>query len=226
LTCHESFASACRIAFDLSRGHRRGRGLSCDSVRALEEIYGGRGGTCSDYSQVYLGLCAAAGLRVREWGLCDDFRRPTFGHAFNEVYCAKLRQWAFVDPMDSVYAINRRTHLPLSVTELVDLTTARRTDEIEFCRIDDAWDGRGGRSPRAVYLNPGHLFFLMVNNRVFAQDAILRWAGICPLPLLHGTLLALGRYQRFRLYVNRENREATVRKLRAVRFPLRQRAPG
>jgi len=154
-----TFEKAKKIAFDLSHGHRAGRGLSCDSVKALRVIYDGGGGICSDYSQVYLGLCIAAGIRAREWGVCDDLRTPSLGHTCNEVYSTEHDKWVFIDTFNSIYAEDRMEHLPLSVTEVVDSITALRPRQIEFQHIDAERIGQAVVPLTDLYLQPSNIFF-------------------------------------------------------------------
>src|SRR5580765_6732411 len=74
----DTLETAKRIAVYLSRGHPRGRCLSTHLTAALEAIRHHCGGCCSDYAQVFVGLCAAAGVAAREWGLCDGFTTMNF----------------------------------------------------------------------------------------------------------------------------------------------------
>lgn len=216
LNGESAFLGAKRIAFDLSHDHRPGRGLGCDSVEALRTIYNGGGGTCSDYSQVYLGLCIAAGIKAREWGVCDDFRKTTLGHTFNEIFSTEYNKWVFIDTFNSIYAADKNSRDPLSVTEIVDLCTALLPGQIEIHYIDRQRIGQEGHSLTDLYLKPNNVFFLMSNNRIFKQDRVLRWANIVPLPLLHSIMIMLGIYQRFEVYSNQTNRLNMLNKLRVA----------
>jgi hypothetical protein len=211
-----TFQSAKKIAFDLCRGHRRGKGLGCDSVSALGSIYSGTGGCCSDYSQVYLGLCLAAGIKVREWGMNFDFdvSSKSLGHAFNEVHSTEFAKWVFIDSYRSLYATDLQTDQPLGVTEMIDLVTSGMSDQIEFHYIDE--DRKSQKSPQYqdVYLNPTNIFFLISNNHVFHQDNFLRWSRVLPLPFLHGLMFVSGNYQQYFVYTNRHNRELMKDKFR------------
>ena len=225
LTGDDGFDDARKIAFDLSRGHRRGPGLGLTSTEALEHIYSGRrGGVCSDYTQVFLGLCLAGGVRAREWGLCASFERSTLGHTLAEVYCHRHEKWAFLDPLYSIYATRPGDDVPLSVTEMVDLVCAGRADDVAIHLIDP--DGKpGAKRDHYVdrYFQPDHAFFLLVENDVFGQDAFLKWVGVLPPSIVHLAMIVAGRYQKYRVYANATNRtdmSARIDRLRAWRRRL------
>jgi hypothetical protein len=210
----KTFESAKRIALDLSQGHKRGAGLGCASITTLRLIYESKDGVCSDYSQVYLGLCIAAGIKAREWGVVDDLvmKPKTLGHAFNEIYSTEHNKWVFIDSNRSIYAVDKRTNLPLGVTEMVDLATSAQSDQVEFHSIDkDRW-GKEGFPHADLYVNPDNVFFLLSHNCVFKQDKFLRWVDILPLPFLHMLILISGNYQRYLIYTNSQNMELMMRK--------------
>jgi hypothetical protein len=181
---------------------------------ALHAINRGRGGSCSDWAQVYGGLCAAAGIPVREWGLCDSFTAMRVGHAFNEIFSAEYGKWVMVDPFVSMYATLDGT--PLGVTELVDYLEAGRGDDIEFHAIDETRRARVAELVALYFKKCGHLFFLTHYN-VFEQDRIVRAFGWLPTSLLHSLLLVAGRYQRFWLYTNPVNRSQVEQAVGAVK---------
>ena len=218
----DHFESAKAIAFDLSRGHKRGHGIGRDSSTALDLIYTGRAGVCSDYSQVFLGLCYAAGILAREWGVTEDLvvKHDTLGHSFNEVYSPCLGKWVFIDPSRSIYATNRATGAPLGATELIDFTTSGTDSQVLFHYIDRAREGKESCPNNDVYLNFNNIFFLITNNNIFEQDRFLSWADFFPLPLLHAIMILCGKYQRFIIYTNRDNESIMVRKFRLLRESL------
>ena len=218
LDADPDFADARKLAFDLSRGHRRGPGLGTTSTSALRKIYSGaRAGVCSDYTQVFLGLCRAAGVAVREWGMCASFSRSILGHSFAEVYSRKHAKWIFLDPMFSIYAVDAARG-PLSVAEIVDLIGAGSRDSIETRVIDaDGYPGERRRTYFDRYFNSDHAFFLLSNNDVFRQDRFLRWIHVVPLPLLHFLMILAGSYQRFHVYTNPQNVRLMTRRVEELR---------
>lgn len=219
----DEFDDARRIAFDLSHGHHRGPGLGTSTVKTLTHIYGGkRGGVCSDYTQVFLGLCRAAGIAAREWGLCARFESHVLGHALAEIFSGRHGKWVFIDPLFSVWASRRGASAPLAVTEMVDLVSAGRPADIVIELIDA--EGKPGEKRNTYverYFNPDHAFFLLTNNDVFKQDTYLRWAKLVPLPIVHAVMLLSGDYQRFHVYVNAHNKDAMARRIEELNSWLR-----
>jgi hypothetical protein len=222
LAGNDTLESAKRIAMYLSHGHPRGRCLSTHSTAALKAIQQHCGGCCSDYAQVFVGLCAAAGVAAREWGLCDGFTTMNFGHCFNEVFSREHGKWVLIDPFLSLWAAS--DNVPLGVTEVVDKVAAGRSGEIQFNLIDDGLQTLASRCIPEYYLGTGNLFFLTGNYNVFEEDRMLRTFGWLPTSLLHSALLLLGRYHQFWLYTNAVNRHrveqevGTVKTFRYVAF--------
>ncbi len=209
-----SFDDIRKIAFDLSYGHRRGPGLGYESVTTLKRIYSEKAGVCSDYSQVFLGLCQAASITAREWGVCASFEGRGVGHTFAEVYLEQYGKWVFLDPLYSIYATHRGDSIPLAVTELVDLTTGGRADGIEIKIIEPDWPNQAKRHAYVDrYLKADHIFFLLSNNEVFKQDRFLRWSRAVPPPILHPIMILTGNYQRFHVYANSQNQELMARRV-------------
>lgn len=210
-----TWGSALAIAFDLAQRCEPGNGLSCDSVKALKLIYSRNGGICSDVSQVFTGLCIAAGISVREWGVEEDFVAKK-GHAFNEVFASEYGKWVFLDAFKSLYARVDDSTSPLSVAELVDRVTTGHGDKIEMVYFGPA-DKRAECMANIshYYLNPANVFFLLSNNNVFGQDLLLRWAHVVPLAVLHALMLAVGIYPRFAIYTNDVTRQKLIERLQA-----------
>jgi hypothetical protein len=213
----DALNAAKRIARYLSQGHPRGRCLSTHLTAALQAIQRHCGGCCSDYAQVFVGLCAAAGIGAREWGLCDGFTTMNYGHCFNEVYSAEHRKWVLIDPFLSVYATSHETETPLGVTELVDKVAGGRASDVQFHWIDGTQEAKAAALVSQYYFGRENLFFLTGNYNVFEEDRLLRAGGWLPVSLLHSVLLLLGRYHRFWLYTNPLNRFRVEREMGAVK---------
>lgn len=211
----DALETAKRIARYLSFGHPRGRCLSTHLTAALRAIRRHCGGCCSDYAQVYGGLCAAIGLPSREWGLCDSFTTMRVGHCFNEVFSVEHRKWVLIDPFLALYATARGT--PLGVTEIVDTVAAGRADDLEFHLLDDAQQATAASLVPYYYLSGQNLFFLTGQYNVFDEDRVLRAFSWLPTPLLHSAMLLLGRYHQFWLYTNAANRFRVEREVGTVK---------
>ena len=215
-----TFDSAKVIASDLAQRKVLGDGLSCDSVTALRLVYSGQGGICSDVSQVFTGLCIAAGIQVREWGVCDDFAGKR-GHTFNEIFSSEHNKWVFLDAHKSLYAKTRGCESPLSVAELINLVTAGEHEKIEMIYIGRIENQHECTSNVAMYyFNPKNVFFLIVNNNVFGQDLFLGWADRVPLAVLHALMLVLRIYPRFAVYTNEDTRQELAGRLHAHKRDL------
>jgi hypothetical protein len=211
----DTLEAAKRIARHLSWGHPRGRSLSTHLTAALGAIRRRCGGCCSDYAQVYVALCAAAGLAAREWGLCDSFTTMRVGHCFNEVFSVEHRKWVMVDPFLTVHATSGDT--PLGVTEIVDKFAAGRGDDVQFHLLDEAQRALAASLLPYYYVRPDNLYFLTGQYDVFEEDQVLRRFGWLPTSLLHSVLLLAGRYHRFWLYTNAANRSRVEREVGTAR---------
>lgn len=64
----------------------------------LNRIRIGSAAYCSDYTEAFLGLCAAAGIPAREWGITADRLRGPRGHSLVEIYARKTGKWQILDP--------------------------------------------------------------------------------------------------------------------------------
>ena len=119
------FETALDLAQQLSRRTQHGRHLGTTSVEALRQVFSGPSGVCSDYAQVYLGLCTAAGIACREWGVSETLTGSGMGHTMSEIYCEHRGKWILIDAYRSTYVTNG-DGTPLSVTEIVDRVGKRR----------------------------------------------------------------------------------------------------
>ena len=76
------------------------------SSSAEQKLYGilyeGKGG-CSDYTEAYMGLCLAAGVPVREWGITPGELKGYGGHSTIEVFDNKRGAWGVIDPFVSAW---------------------------------------------------------------------------------------------------------------------------
>jgi hypothetical protein len=219
----DGFAKAVLIAFYLSHQHPRGRGLGVTSVEALKEIWAGTGGVCSDYAQVLLGLCVAAGIPAREWGVSYDLFRTGMGHSFNEVYSRFYQKWVFIDSYRSFYLTDRESGVPLSVPEIVRLPPAALLNHAEVHMVDDTHLQSKGRPPSDFFSKPANIYFLLSGNNVFRQDKVLRFAGIAPAPVLHLWLLATSNYYHYCLFTDYPRGAQVIETYAALKRKFRMR---
>lgn len=110
---------ALHIACWLRKNIKGGPGLSLSSGLALKTMLAGKGGVCSDISQVYNNFCVINNLLVREWGITIvPFNKKYGGHAANEVFSKELNKWVLIDVSKCIsFYINDKDN-PLSVLEV------------------------------------------------------------------------------------------------------------
>jgi hypothetical protein len=215
LSGSKTFESAKAIAWDIAKRRRLGDGLSRDSVSALRLICEQQGGICSDISQVFTGLCLAAGIPVREWGIEEDLGTEK-GHSFNEVFATEFGKWVFLDASKTLFATTKGSASPLSASEVIDKVSAGWGHEVEMTYFGPPEKREEALiNVQSYYFNPTNVFFLLSNNNPFRQDLFLRWAHAVPLALIHAVMLVSGRYPRFEIYTNSLTRQGLTERLRA-----------
>ena len=206
---NSTFENAVKIAFELSNGHKRGYGMGIQSKIALKMIYESRAGVCSDYSQVFIGLCIAAGIKVREWGISEDFvmYSPLAGHTFNEIYSTEYNKWIFIDPSRSIFATDIPTGVPLGICEIIESVSSKNCKQIKFNVIDDDYKTASRFSNEDMYLRKGMICYLLSNNCIIKQDEVIKKTRIFPLPLQHIITLIARKYYKYNVYINSNNAE-------------------
>ncbi|CAM3368017.1 hypothetical protein FLLO111716_06605 [Flavobacterium longum] len=95
-----------------------GRGLGLASDESLRLMLDGKGGICSDYSQMLNVFCLLNDIRVREWGTVEKFYNAMHGHNYNEVWSEKRQQWIAIDFQKNLWFHKANEKKPLSVIEL------------------------------------------------------------------------------------------------------------
>jgi len=60
-------------------------------------------GSCSDYTEAYMGLCLAGGVPVREWGITPNELKGYGGHSTIEIFDSKKGAWGVIDPFVSAW---------------------------------------------------------------------------------------------------------------------------
>jgi hypothetical protein len=95
-----------------------GRGLGLSSGKALAIMLDGKGGICSDYSQMLNVFCLIHDIPVREWGTVERFYNAVHGHNYNEIYSQKFGKWIAIDFQKNLYFVRDGETVPLSVIEL------------------------------------------------------------------------------------------------------------
>jgi hypothetical protein len=107
------------IALWLRQNIKGGPGLSLPSDKALISMLEGKGGVCSDLSQVFNNFCVINGILVKEWGITiTPFNKRFGGHAINEIYSKELNKWILIDVSRCIIFYSTNQDLPLSTIEV------------------------------------------------------------------------------------------------------------
>ncbi len=119
-----------KLSLWLDDNIKGGPGLSEASDKSLKTMLEGKGGVCSDITQVFNNFCVLNDIKVREWGSTRiPFNKNYGGHSFNEIYCNELNKWLLIDVSSCVF-FYFNDDLPLSVIELYQLI--RDNKEVSF----------------------------------------------------------------------------------------------
>jgi hypothetical protein len=166
-----AWATSLRLAEHLVSGPGRGEAVQSTTSQTYKAIVFDGKGYCADYTQVFNGLAHASHIPVREWGMSFDSFGGN-GHAFNEIWDERLKQWVFIDVFNSFYVVSRQTRKPLSVMEFhTALKTEVPSSTIEVKMIDPARFGFAKVNNALKYYRDGiDQFYLWLGNDVFAYD--------------------------------------------------------
>lgn len=110
-----------QLSFWFEQNIKGGPGLSEPSEKALKIMLEGKGGVCSDLTQIFNNFCVINEVEVREWGVTRaPFENEFGGHSFNEVFCKQLGKWVLIDVSYGIMFYHD-SEVPLSVVELYKL---------------------------------------------------------------------------------------------------------
>ena len=152
---------------------KAGPGLSETSKRTLEEMLAGKGGVCSDMSQIFNNFCLINDIQVREWGVTrGPFDKTYGGHSFNEIYCNEFKKWVLFDSYWCLFFRNKKNE-PLSVSEFYQSVRngnenikIERFKKVPFLKID-------GFKKNYFHLN--NIPFLICNYSNKRYDTLLKY---------------------------------------------------
>ena len=187
----DDFAMAKAICLWLQDNVKGGPGLSEPSDRALQIMLEGKGGVCSDLSQVFNNFCVINGIKVREWGTTRaPFNREYGGHSFNEIYSKTLKKWVLLDVSSSLLFYHKGDE-PLSVVELYQLIRANEDVSFETFNKNKPLIKN---SVKRNYLDPGTIPFLICNYSNKTYDSVLRYTRpLVPVFVSHFFIFAIGK---------------------------------
>ncbi|WP_053977525.1 transglutaminase-like domain-containing protein [Mangrovimonas xylaniphaga] len=172
-----------------------GPGLSEASEHALKLMLEGKGGVCSDMTQIFNNFCVLNDLQVREWGVTRaPFDKDYGGHSFNEVYCKEFGKWVLIDPSWG-FIFYDAYGTPLSVLDVYHL---RGQEELVFksfleggeVDVDNLYNN---------YLDARNVPFLICNYSNKTYDTFLKVARpFVPVFILHFTVFMLQKSYHYR----------------------------
>lgn len=185
------FEIAKVICLWLQDNIKGGPGLSEPSDRALRIMLEGKGGVCSDLTQIFNNFCVINGIKVREWGTTRaPFNKEYGGHSFNEIYSETLQKWILMD-ISSCLLFYNKSKEPLSVIELYQLIRIKKDFSFEtFNQSKPLVENNVRRN----YLNPDTIPFLICNYSNKTYDSVLRYTKpIVPVFVSHFLIFVIGK---------------------------------
>lgn len=195
-----------------------GKSLGFSSAQTLEIMRKGKGGVCSDYSQVFINFCILNNIRVREWGIHDTIYQNKVGHVFNEVFIPEFNKWICIDVSKGICFVNNKTGKFLSTSEIIDLQSAGNAKYIDinfFLNRTDVFT-LNTEAIKNLYFNHTHLFFLVTRYKIKNFDRMMELKDYLPTPLLHLLLILKNDYYRYMLYINEKNQEIINTKIKSI----------
>ena len=126
----DELEKAIEIGRFLRKNISGGAGLGLSSEQTLQKMLDGKGGVCSDFSQIFNIFCLINQIKVKEWGCIDRFYNTRFGHSFNEIYSTAKKKWIAIDIHKSVIFAGPDNVNPLSALEL--FTSLRNGNQLNF----------------------------------------------------------------------------------------------
>jgi hypothetical protein len=190
------FDQALQIAVWLKKNIKGGPGLGKSSPVALQTMIDGKGGVCSDFSQIYSNFCVINDIKVKEWGIKNLSNDPRFsgGHSYNEVYCSTMKKWVLVDVSKGILLFQKNTNIPLSSLEYIQLKKENKEIVISTIIPNDVID-----LPRIqnIYLVFEVLPFVVTNYNNKIVDFFLDKLSFFPESIVHGMIIMLGQGYNF-----------------------------
>ena len=168
LTGADEFEKAQEIAVFLRSRTPVGPAQSKSSGRTLEGMLYGKGGVCSDFSQVFNIFCLINNIRVKEWNCVDTLYGARFGHTFNEIYSSALQKWVAIDTHKGFY-FTGDDDTPLSAIET--FTRLRQVKKVDFVYFSEYRPPKPERLPM-VY-SASTIPFIISNYRISVNDQYL-----------------------------------------------------
>lgn len=165
----DDFEKAIAIGRYLRMRIAGGTGLGLTSEKTLQHMLDGKGGVCSDFSQIFSIFCFINQIKVKEWGCIDRFYKSRFGHSFNEIYASQHAKWIAIDIHKGIY-FNDAEGRTLSAIELFDYL--RKGNPLQYTLFSDYIPKKIDRIP-CVY-SKSTIPFLVSNYKSGVNDYFMK----------------------------------------------------
>ncbi|WP_299116152.1 transglutaminase-like domain-containing protein [uncultured Winogradskyella sp.] len=184
---------AKQIALWLRSNIKGGPGLSLPSDEALVSMLDGRGGVCSDLSQVFNNFCVINGILVKEWGITImPFDKRYGGHAVNEIFSKEMNKWILIDVSRCILFYLEDNVEPLSTLEVFTANGNLRHSSLLGIEKED-------KQLQNYFYNPSATPYLIVSYKNKLYDSYLRglkqWF---PIFVIHFLVYMTGRSYKYK----------------------------
>lgn len=189
----DEFEKALQIGRFLRHRIAGGPGLGLSSDKTLEQMLAGKGGVCSDFTQVFNTFCFINHIKVREWGCVDRLYKSQFGHAFNEIYSTSFKKWIALDIHKAIYFPATEKGIPLSTIELFQ--SLRNGEELQFTLYSE-YVPKNLERIRSVY-SKSTVPFLVSGYRSKVNDYFLNKFNMFPPFMINMIMILFRKNQHF-----------------------------
>ncbi len=93
----DELQKAIQIGIYLRSRSKPGPGIGLSPELTLQMMLEGKGGVCSDFSEMFNLFCLINQIPVKEWGSADQLYKTQLGHSFNEIYSEQHKKWIAID---------------------------------------------------------------------------------------------------------------------------------
>lgn len=184
---------AISIAVFLRSNIKGGTGLGLSSDKSLEKMLAGKGGVCSDFSQVFNLFCLLHNIKVREWGMVEKFYNPQHGHTFNEVYSEKTKKWLVIDVKNNLIFVDR-TNNPLSAEAL--FTNLRHGEPLNYQLLSE-YKPKDEPKLKLVFSARSIPFVIANYNNAVYDKYLNKYQNRWPVFMINALMIVLGKNYNF-----------------------------
>ena len=193
VTLNANLDKAKHISRWLRKHIKGGPGLSLPSDLALSAMLEGKGGVCSDMSQVYNNFCVINDIPVKEWGITViPFDKKYGGHAANEIFSKELNKWILIDVSRCITFYTYSKDRPLSALEVFYLDEGLKYDAFYEDIEDDL-------QIQNYYFNQSATPFLISNYNNKVYDKYLKFFNAkIPIFFVHFYIYLIGKSYKYK----------------------------